>query len=249
MKLILNASMPRSGSELLQALLNQHPAIKAGGISPMLEYAYGALGNSNVEEARSQPEDIREERMQAFVSGGINAYADAALATKPGATVYADKSRGWMQYAEVAWSVDPEAKLVICERSMEGVLDSFEKAYQANIGSAEVRHLPVTAEGRKKYWLNNRPYSLALARLKERLAVSKYDDRVIRFNYEDLVKSPVAVMSWLFEKCGLEDFKIDPNNVEKAEAEKENAFGIFGDHNVIPQVVSDNQQAKRQPTG
>ncbi|NHW78511.1 sulfotransferase, partial [Escherichia coli] len=54
-KLAFNSSMPRSGSELLQGLLSQHPDICAGTTSPLLEYVYGAYKNfKDTQEAISQ---------------------------------------------------------------------------------------------------------------------------------------------------------------------------------------------------
>ena len=68
--------MPRSGSELIQAILSQHPEVECGTTSPLLEYFYGSLNNLNSVEAKSQ--EHAEEYYSAFVKGGIDAYVKKA---------------------------------------------------------------------------------------------------------------------------------------------------------------------------
>ena len=53
-KFIFNASIPRSGSELIQVLLSQNPKIYGSATSPLLEYQFGARQNYDLPEVKSQ---------------------------------------------------------------------------------------------------------------------------------------------------------------------------------------------------
>ena len=59
---IFNSSMPRSGSELLQCILHQNDNIYASSTSPVLEYWFGARGNQNLPEVRSQPQELMKDK-------------------------------------------------------------------------------------------------------------------------------------------------------------------------------------------
>lgn len=232
MRLAVNSSLPRSGSELLQALLAQHPEIYASATSPLLEYWYGAWKNYDLPERKSQDPDGMLNAMRGFCRQGAVGYY-GALTDKP---VVVDKSRGWLQYAELLWSVFPDARLISMVREPLEIVASLERIYQNNPGHPETMGLPRTAEERTRYWLTpgNVPLGLALQRLKERQA--KPDARVVFIPYEALCEFPVEVMREVFNHLQVDPFDVDPNNVVKAVAEDHSHYGIFGHHAIRPRV-------------
>ena len=70
----VNSSLPRSGSELLQCLLMQNPEIYASVTSPLLEYWYGAYGNYDIAEVKSQPKELMKNAFTNFCRSGTFGY-------------------------------------------------------------------------------------------------------------------------------------------------------------------------------
>ncbi|MCC6681634.1 MAG: sulfotransferase [Phycisphaeraceae bacterium] len=233
----VNASLPRSGSELMQALLSQHPEVYASATSPLLEYWYGAYGNYNLAERKSQNEQTMRRAFLGFCNEGTKGYYEA-LTSRP---VIVDKSRGWLEYAELLWEVYPDARIVCMTRKVADIVASLERIYRANPGHPETRHLPKTAEQRAQYWTTsgNLPLGLALDRLRDRQARGP-DARIRYVDYDHLVDEPVKVMRSVFEHLQIDPLDIDPMNVRKSVPEDDTHYGIFGRHQLRQEVVRHN---------
>ena len=229
----VNSSLPRAGSELLQALLGQHPQVYASATSPLLEYWYGALGNYDMAERKSQNEQDMKAAFAGFCRAGAQGYY-TALTDK---SVVVDKSRGWLEYADLLWSVYPAAKIVCMTRPVEKIVESLEKIYRQHPGHPETRGLPKTTEARARAWTSpgSHPLGLALERLKDRQARGP-DNRIKYVQYRDLTHDPVEVMEGVFDFLGVEKFQINPQQVCKSVPEDDRHYGIFGRHEIRPQI-------------
>lgn len=228
-----NSSLPRSGSELLQALLAQHPEVYASATSPALEYIFGASHNYDTIERRAQPEALMQRAFAGFVYGGLAGYYSQITDRQ----VVVDKSRGWLEYAELLWLAYPDARIICMTRNVGDILTSLESAYQKNLNTPEAQQLPKSRASREAMWLapGGKPLGLALSRLASRQAKGP-DSRFLYLDYDDLVDSPVQQMQKVFEHLELSTFEIDPENVVKSAIEDDSVYGIFGNHDVRPQV-------------
>jgi sulfotransferase len=224
LRLNCNSSMPRAGSELMQALLAQHPEVYASATSPLLEYWYGALGNITLPEVKSQSATLMREAFIRFCREGTNGYY-SALTPKQ---VIVDKSRGWLEYADLLWDVFPDARIICMVRPIPEIIASLERIYRQHPGHPETRELPKTAQERANYWTTpgRPPLGLALSRLNDR----GHDDRIMRVGYNTLVDDPIQTMRQVFTFLRLDPIDIDPNNVQKAVPEDDSHYGIFGSH-------------------
>jgi sulfotransferase len=233
MNLHVNSSLPRSGSELMQALLAQHPDVYASPTSPLLEFWFGAQGNFNTSEVKSQNRQMMVEAFSSFVKEGTKGYY-SAITDKP---VVVDKSRGWLEHADLLWRIFPEAKVVTMVRDVNAIVASLERIYRANAGHPETRHLPKTAEQRANFWKKSGslPLGLALDRLHDRQSRGP-DNRIMYVRYEDLCASPVEVMKRVFVHLGLEPIEIDRYNINKSAPEDDSHYGIFGSHQLRPTI-------------
>jgi len=231
----VNSSLPRSGSELLQALIAQHPDIYASATSPLLEYMYGAMSNLTLPEVLSQPEGAMKSAFAGFCREGAKGYYQALT----GKGVVVDKSRGWLEYAEVLWAAFPDARIVSMVRDPEEIVKSLERIYQANPGHPNTRDLPKTAAARRDAWIapGSTPLGLALERLYNRQSKG-VDSRILYVRFADLCNSPVATMLKVFDHLNVSAFEISPNKVLKAAEEDDRHFGIFGEHTVHPAVLN-----------
>lgn len=228
-----NSSLPRSGSELMQALLAQHPDVYASATSPLLEYWDGALSLYGLAEVKSQDEDAMKKAFLNFCREGAKGYYEE-LTDKP---VIVDKSRGWLEYADLLWEVFPDARIVSMVRDVKDIIASLEKIYRANPGHPETRHLPKTAEARAKYWVqpDSVPLGLALQRIKDRQARGK-DERILYVHYNELCEHPEDVMNTVFKHLKLEPITIDKNNIVRSVPEDDSHYGIFGKHDLKPKI-------------
>ena len=223
----VNSSFPRSGSELMQALLGQHPRVYASATSPLLEYWFAASKNLNLPEVKSQDEQKMKEAFKSFCrSGAVGYYQE--LTNKD---VIVDKSRGWIEYADFLWDIFPDAKIVSMVRSIDDIVNSLERVYRANPMHPEMDGLPKTPEQRAAFWCQSGslPLGLALDRFKGRAARGD-DPRILHVDYDLLIQNPIEVMKQTFEHLNIEPIEIDPNNVVKSAEEDDSHYGIFGSH-------------------
>lgn len=225
----VNSSMPRAGSELLQCLLMQHPAIYASATSPLLEYWYGAQGNYGLPEVQSQPEALMQSAFTRFCRAGAMGYY-GAITERP---VCVDKSRGWLEYAELLWAAFPDARIVCMTRPIDDILDSLNRIYLANPGHSDARALPRNQEARFDVWMQSGSMPLGLALDRQQMRRSKgCDERIKYVSYDDLIGNPVEAMREVFTFYGVDPINIDPNNVVKQVVEDDRHYGIFGQHSV-----------------
>ena len=213
--------MPRSGSELLQALLAQHPAIAASATSPLLEYVFGAAKNLETPEAKSQPDS--QKYFDAFGGGGMREYAKHALSSKEGASLYVDKSRGWVYYYPLISKVLGEEPKVVCMvRDLAEIVASMENLHRnsANVLGDPLQN--VTTGERIDHWLKTTPVGLALRRVMN--ALDQGYKGVLYVRYEDLCAAPQKVLDGIVEHLGLPQHDFDLENIEKAASEDERAF-------------------------
>lgn len=228
-----NSSLPRSGSELLQALLAQHPDVYASPTSPLLEFWYGAYSNFGMAEVKSQNPHAMKQAFSGFCREGAKGYYDV-LTDKP---VIVDKSRGWLEYADWLWDVFPDARIVCMTRKIEDIVASLERIYKAHPGHPETRGLPKTAEARAAYWTapGKPPLGLALQRIHDRQSRGR-DTRILYVPYNNLVGDPIGTMKSVFVHLNLNPIEVDPNNVQKSVPEDDSHYGIFGKHQLRPAV-------------
>lgn len=234
MDLHVNSSLPRSGSELLQALLGQHPEIYTSATSPLLEFWFGAQGNFSMAEVKSQPREMMVDAFQGFLEGGSMSWYQK-LTNRP---VVVDKSRGWLEYAELLWRVFPDAKIICMIRDIDKIIESLEKIYRDNPGHPETRNLPKTANQRANFWLQsgNVPLGVALDRIRDRQSRGP-DQRVLYMNYQELTHDPIGSMRRVFNHIEVEAFDVDPKQINKLVDEDDSHYGIFGSHKLKPEVV------------
>jgi len=238
-RLAFNSSMPRSGSELLQGILSQHPEVCAGTTSPLLEYVYASFKNfKDCQEAKSQKD--AGSHFYPFVKGGVSAYAETFR--KNNESVYLDKSRGWVHYRNIIQEAFGCNIPVVCMvRDIADIAASMERIWRKN----EPSHLDplklVTMEERISNWFTSTPIGLAIRRIQN--ALSK-NEAIFFCRYEDLCLAPEETMKQILQHLSLSEFKFDFENIEKATSEDELAFGFAGLHSVQTKLRKDLPKAE-----
>jgi sulfotransferase len=129
-KLHFIAGLPRSGSTLLAALLNQNPAFRAGMSSPLFgifNAALSAMGGAN-EFAIF----LNDAQKRAMLKGLVAGYFDPLLTEMPYVNTCFDTNRMWMARLPSIVSLYPEARVICCVRNPAWILDSIETLLRKN---------------------------------------------------------------------------------------------------------------------
>jgi len=113
-----DCGLPRSGSTLLTALLNQNPQIHAGTLSPVFEVMYYTNDRLQGEQAQAFP---KPEIFKRMVGNVIDTYYDDVK--EP---VVIDKCRAWSAHIDlIKQYVTPEPKILCTVRHPLDILASF----------------------------------------------------------------------------------------------------------------------------
>jgi len=230
--IFFNSSMPRSGSELLQVILHQNPAIYASPTSPLLEYQFGARSNFELPEVQSQPSELMQSAFASMCRGMADSYYSAITDR----TNICDKNRGWLHYFEWVQQWNPQPKMICMVRDLRDVFASFERIFREN------RHRPVgpdnpqqlqsmTVFDRVNYWGETQPIGLALLRLVDAFQRG-IADQICFVRYEDLCGNPKGTMGGIYDYLGLPKFSHDFENVVKQVYENDSLYGPYGQHAV-----------------
>jgi sulfotransferase len=237
MELFFNSSMPRSGSEVLQVILHQNPAIYGSVTSPLLEYQFAARGNYMLPEVQAQNKELMATAFLSMCRGMAESYY-APITTRP---YIIDKNRGWSHYWEWVNQWCPNPKMICMVRDLRSILASLERIYQANrfmpIGPDEPRELRnMTVTDRVTHWLNAAPVGLALRRTLD-LIERGVAEKVLFVRYEDLCQYPQASLSRIYDYLELPSsfrYEHDFGNIKKEIEENDSLFSPYGSHKIEP---------------
>jgi len=121
-KIYFISGLPRSGSTMLGALLRQNPEFHAGMSSPvfsLLNSMMPRLSNAN-EFNVFMDDDVRERVLRGLF--------DSYYGDRASKTVF-DTNRSWTQKLPVLLKLFPDTKFICCVRSINEILQSFERLY------------------------------------------------------------------------------------------------------------------------
>ena len=118
MKFHFDCGLPRSGSTLLTAILNQNPQIHAGTLSPVFEVMYYTNDILQGEQAQAFPKpDVFRKMVR---DGIINYYSDRDE------SVIIDKCRAWPAHIDMLKEyVTDDPKIICTVRNPLDILASF----------------------------------------------------------------------------------------------------------------------------
>jgi len=235
-QLFFNSSMPRSGSELLQAILSQNPSIYASSTSPLLEYQFAARGNYDLPEVKSQDPELMVNAFISMCRGMAHSYY-ALITDRP---YVIDKNRGWCHYFEWVAQWNPNPKMICMVRDLRSIIASMERIYRANRfrptgpdNPAQLQNM--TVEQRVGHWLNTQPVGLALQRTADTFQ-RNLDKQILFVRFEDLCNHPKQTLADVYGYLEIDAFDHDFDKIEKSVKEDDSHFGVYGSHRVKRQL-------------
>ncbi len=236
-KLVFNASLPRSGSTLMQNILAQNPRFYCTPTSGVIDLMLASRKYyTELAEFKAQDSDLMQKGFLNYCRYAINGFYEG-VTDKP---VCVDKCRSWFHYHDWVKQFVPNPKYIVCVRDLRAILSSMEKLFRKNRDRADADEVTgtltmITVNNRVMRWLNGPPVGIAIGRLIEAIQTNLVKQlHVVRF--EDLTTHPADVMKRVYDYLEEPFFEHDFNNVAQMTQENDQYHTIYGDHRIRRQV-------------
>jgi len=240
------SGLPRSGSTLLSALLNQNPKIHASTNSPLLDTIHYTeeylLYNSEQYKAHPKPEAAHK----VLSSIAPNYYFDTP---EP---IIVDKSRGWVnQIPHITDYITQSPKIICPVRSICDIMVSFLCLIHKNsktsfIDDGLIRNdIEITNDNRCDYLMSSSGIiGMSYNALYE--AFNKgHQDKILLVEYDDLIKNPQQKLNQIYDFLEEERYIHSFENVRPRFDEDDNVYKLDGMHNVrtkVEKIYRDNEK-------
>jgi len=232
------AGLPRSGSTVLSALLNQNPGIYASPQTDLIAMLY------ELESKIPGYERYRAQRLHPNVASVLFGMADIFYASidKP---VVIDKNRGWgtpYNWDNLSLYVNPEGKVILTMRPILEVLASFiQVAQKTNKATASMPYLnndlwathyrDATDAQVENIMVANGELDRAIFSIAN--LVKNHRDKVHVVWFDDLLDTPQETMNAIYDFLGLDHFKHNFNTIKAVDNHDDlSGYGMVGLHDV-----------------
>ena len=233
------AGLPRSGSTLLSALLNQNPRFYSGPSSPVVPTMIDierSLSNDELFLAYPKPEQANK------IIGSVleNYYSDV---DKP---VIFDKNRSWvnrLQYIPGYFGIQ-EPKVICPVRNIDEILTSFITMHRRNPVDANGKinfmddmlvksNIPLTDDNRCEFLASpNGILGQSYFGLQQAI-MEGWQKSLLFVEYDELINNPEETMKKIYDFLGEEYFQHDFSNIENIHKEKDaEVYGLADMHDV-----------------
>ena len=236
MNFYFDCGLPRSGSTLLTALLNQNPQIHAGTLSPVFEVMYYTNDRLQGEQAQAFP---KPEVFRRMVSNVITEYY-----SDRDEDVIVDKCRAWPAHIDlIKQYITPDPKIICTVRHPLDILASFITLFHKDgglnfIDKAMLKQgMFVTDDARCHFMMN--PGGIVWESMNAlATAFRQNQTQYIHFiQYDDLVSDPKRVMQGIHSYLRLKPFEYDFENIVQKDREKDKeVYGLPTMHEVRQKV-------------
>lgn len=241
------SGLPRSGSTLLMNVLGQNPDFYVTPTSGMRSTLVNVRdGWDKTPSFKSCPKQLSDNIKKNVLTAMLQ--ASFLHTEKP---VCFDKSRGWLDYLELAALLvngREHVKVLVTVRDMRDVLASFEKVYRSNsalMQTPQEASDPIkfkTAIGRISTWIDmNQPVGQGFNAINDAV-VRGWLANMYFVEYEKLTSDPAACLSGIYHFLGQPDFTHDFTNVKQITHEDDRAYGFDSLHTIRPLISPQTPQ-------
>jgi sulfotransferase len=232
------SGLPRSGSTLLSAILNQNPDIHCGAISPVLEIMYYTEQYfEGSEQALAYPKPAQHHKIISSVID--NYYSDR---TEP---IICDKCRAWPNNVDRLQEYITKTPKILCPvRDVVEILASFIQMIHRNSNQVSFVDKAIIEKGYTPTDDNRCDYLMCPEGIVDqslyafgegfRKGCEKYMHMI---EYNDLVNRPEETMHKVYKFLEIPEYKHDFGNVSHKYRERDNeVYGLSDMHEVRKQV-------------
>ena len=238
------SGLPRSGSTLLTALLNQNPNIHASTNSPLLDTIHYTeeylLKNSEQYKANPKPECAHK----VLSSIPNNYYFNTPE------NIIVDKSRGWVNQIEhIKDYITKEPKIICPVRDIHDIISSFLYLIQKSNTTSFIdkglieKNIPITNDNRADYLMSSEgSIGLSYHALSE--AYRKGNDKyLLLVDYDDLIKNSQQELNKIYDFLEIPKFTHNFDSVKTKEDEDDSVYQLEDMHTVrdkVEKIYRDN---------
>ena len=237
------SGLPRSGSTLLTAILNQNPKFSAGISNPLARFV-----RRIITESHSGPGyhlQCPESKQQKLIQQLVETYHYDI-----DREVCFNTNRGWTSLLPVLEQTHPESRVICCVRDIPEILNSFEKLFKQNPFAMSKLYTEDAAEN-----VYTRSNSLMIPGGTVRFAYDSLKEAItgpqkhllMIIEYKNLVTQPDIVMRALYNFIGESFFPHDYANLQSNWAEYDREIGLHGLHSVRPKLEYQPQEVILPP--
>jgi sulfotransferase len=237
------AGLPRSGSNLLTALLNQHPEVHASPQTDLLQLMY-VLDQTFRNGESYRLGHYKKEYEKLPVSLIETFYGEV---NKP---YIIDKNRSWSTpyNMELAAKINPNVKIVAPVRNILDILASFIQLLESNRGNNIFDTEMISSEFSPMYyrdlnearcdWLMAHNSQLERSILALSSALKPEHKNKFHFvPYEELVENPKQTMTNIYNFLEIDDYQHDFQNIKQLNAvNTQQVLGLSEIHKVRPTI-------------
>jgi sulfotransferase len=232
-KIFFNASLPRSGSTLLQNVMMQNPDIYSSPTSGVIEFLLTARTIYSTGDAfRAQDPEVMKKGFKGFCKGGLWGFYNS-ITDRP---YVIDKSRAWAGNFRFLDFFEEDPKVIVMVRDLRAVFSSMEKNFRKNphkdpqiVNSNELKNM--TTDSRLVFFSTSPPVGPSLEWIKD-VITQKLDSNLLFIRFEDFTTNPELEIRRIYKYLDIPYFVHDFSNVEQLTQENDVIHGIFGDHTI-----------------
>ena len=226
------SGIPRSGSTVLAAILNQNPMTHVSTTSGLV-HALDGLANTWHSAGLLNENDPQRTKLAQTMRGAIDAFYEDT--DKP---VVIDKSRGWpigQIMGAMTQVLDRQPKIIATVRSVPDCAASFIRIAKP----ADLDEFMATGQLMDH---------LKAAYISLQNGYEYAPENFLFVEYEDLLAEPKAQLARIHEFLGLPEFEYDFNNIDGSTVaeDDENLHGTIGMHEVKPVLAPQHKQDPRE---
>jgi len=231
------SGLPRSGTTLLSSILNQNPKFQASVSGPLARF-FRAIRDESQSQGGYRFQCPPEKRKDLMKSCADTYYSDSKE------TVF-DTNRGWTYLTPLLADLYPNAKTIVCIRSIPWIIDSFEQLFAKNpydVPQMFPQGAEVSVYSRAKYLTDPGSFvGFAYDGVKQAM-FGPNKDNIMVVQYDQLAKNPKIVMKKIYEFIGEPWYEHDFDNVEASYDEFDTDMNIKGLHHVRKKVSFKERQ-------
>ena len=236
-QIFFNASLPRSGSTLLQNVMMQNPEIYSTPTSGVVEFLLQARSIYTSGDAfRAQDPEVMKKGFKGFCREGMYGFFNA-ITDRP---YVIDKSRSWTGNWRFLDFFEQQPKVIVMVRDLRSVFSSMEKNFRKNpdkdpgvVNGAELKNM--TPDSRMIHFSISPPVGPSIEWLKD-VIQQKLDHKILFIRFEDFSQNPENEIKRIYEYLNIPYFKHNFKNIEQLTHENDVIHGIFGDHKIKPEI-------------
>jgi sulfotransferase len=220
------SGLPRSGSTILSAILDQNPNIHAEGNSAVCQFIWDMHQSGTVNANEQLKGNNREDTVKDIISQIPKIYYKNS--TKP---IIVDKCRAWTIHTNVELLrkyIDPDIKIIVLERPVTAIMKSFMKLYKKNNWNDDYINEILKA----MLVPNVEPIMRSIIGInmaKKSIDASK---TFLFIQYDELMTNPSETLQRIYAFCGWAPYTHDFEHIVNHHPENDDFYKLKGFHDV-----------------